>query len=86
LQDPSNGNAHNACDYYYATGLTEADPADWVLAYGDPADHGGEGANIVYLDAHVEFVKEPQFSKVIQEFQEAYQQARGQPPTIIPPH
>jgi prepilin-type processing-associated H-X9-DG protein len=86
LQNPSNDNAHNACDYYYVTGLTEADPADWVLAYGDPADHAGEGANIVFLDAHVEFVKEPQFSKVIQEFQEAYRQARGQPPTIIPPH
>jgi len=43
----------------YVTGLTENDPTDWILAYGDPNWIKGQGANALYLDSHVEFVKKP---------------------------
>lgn len=74
-----------ACDYYYVTGLTADDPDDWIVAYADPTYAKGKGANILYCDRHVTFVAEPRFSQKLQRFKAAYEQARGTPPTIIPP-
>jgi prepilin-type processing-associated H-X9-DG protein len=75
-----------ACDYYYVTGLTNNDPDDWILAYADQAYINGQGANLLYLDGHVDFVREPGFTQELDRFKTAYERARGIPPVIIPPH
>jgi prepilin-type processing-associated H-X9-DG protein len=75
-----------ACDYYYVTGLTNNDPDDWILAYADPAYMKGQGANILYLDGHVDFIREPGLTQELDRFKTAYEGARGIPPVIIPPH
>lgn len=85
LTDPSSANLPPRCDYYYVVGLTSDDPADWIVAYCDPANHGGEGANILYVNGRVEFVKEPGFTQEIEGFQANYEKSRGQPPSIAPP-
>ncbi len=83
--NPLSGNSPPACDYFYVTGLTEDDAPNWIVAYSDPAHHDDEGASILYLDGHVNFVKEPGFSQEIQAFEQAYEADRGEPPVVIPP-
>ncbi len=75
-----------ACDYYYVTGLRDDDPGDWILAFTDLGYTKSEGANVLYLDNHVEYVREPKFSQELKRFKAAYETARGTPPVIIPPH
>ena len=63
LQCPSEPNPSEAVfDYIYVPGLNARAPVDWIIAYEDPANHGGEGGNVLYIDSHVEFLKEPEFS------------------------
>jgi prepilin-type processing-associated H-X9-DG protein len=85
LVNPSSGHAPPTCDYYYVTGLTSEDRPDWIIAYSDPQYHAGEGANILYLDGHVSFEKEPTFTQQIDGFKAAYQKSRGKPPVVISP-
>ncbi len=83
---PWSGHEEPACDYFYVTGLAVRDPPNWTIAFDDPACTKGEGANVLYLDGHVEYVREPKSSQEIQRFKAAYEKARGTPPVIIPPH
>ncbi len=88
LISPSSGHVPPACDYfyvYYAALLDSEREPDWILAYSDPAHHAGEGGNILYIDGHVEFVLEPDFTQQIESFSASYQSKQGRPPTIIPP-
>lgn len=85
LLDPMSGNRAPTCDYFYVTGLTRADPADWIVAYGNPGYHGDEGAAILLMDGHAEFVEEPEFGRLIDAFKDEYEKVRGAPPVIIPP-
>jgi prepilin-type processing-associated H-X9-DG protein len=89
LNVPDRQSPHVAeCDYYYvsyATSPDEESDRNWILAYADPAHHAGEGANIMYIDGHVEFVREPHFTQQIESFSASYQSKHGRPPTIIPP-
>ena len=63
LQCPSEPNPSQAVfDYVYVPGLDTRAPVDWIIVYEDPANHGGEGGNVLYIDSHVEFLKEPEFS------------------------
>lgn len=91
LQDPAEPDANNACDYWFVSygdvALSPDDvPSDWVIAYSDPAYHGGEGANILFIDGHVEFVREPEFSKRIKQFKRQFEEKAGAPPVIVEPH
>lgn len=86
LLSPPSKHMQPACDYYYVTGLTDNDPDDWMVAYGEPAYMKGAGANILYLDGHVEFIPEPRFTQEIDRFKRAYERARATPPVVIPPH
>ncbi len=86
LLSPLSRHVEPACDYSYVTGLTKRDPANWIIAFADPAYRDGDGANVLYLDGHVEYVKEPKFSQELQRFKAAYEKTRGTPPVIIPPH
>jgi len=86
LVSPLSRHQEPSCDYYYVTGLTRRDPADWIIAFGDPVYTQGKGASILYLDGHVQYAKEPQFSQELKRFKAAYETASGAPPVIIPPH
>jgi hypothetical protein len=86
LRHPSSAPGPAFTDFSYVSGLRKDDPNDWIVVYSDPAFHWNEGAHIARLDGTVQFVKEPQFTKEIEQFKEAYEQARGAPPTIIAPH
>jgi hypothetical protein len=81
------GHAEPACDYSYVE-YAGADAAqvkgDWFALYSDPQLYRGEGGFVLFLDSHVEFVKEPEFSRRLAQFQLDYRQALGKPPTIIP--
>jgi prepilin-type processing-associated H-X9-DG protein len=85
LVDPSSGHMPPRCDYYYVAGLVSNDPVDWIIAYSDPANHGGAGANILYVDTRVAFEKEPRFTAEVNRFKAEYEKKRGQPPVIVPP-
>jgi competence protein ComGC len=85
---PSSGHVVPACDYFYVAGLTDKDPANWIVAFEDPADHHGEGANVLRLDGTVAFLKEAPnklFTQEVDRFKAAYEKARGRPPRIITP-
>ncbi len=85
LVDPSSGNTPPRCDYYYAAGLVGNDPVGWIIAYSDPANHNGEGANVLYVDTRVSFEKEPRLTQELDRFKAEYEKKRGQPPVIVPP-
>jgi prepilin-type processing-associated H-X9-DG protein len=88
LTNPSSGHVPPARDYsyvYYAALPDFEREPDWILAYGDPAHHAGEGANILYVDGRVEFVTEPRLTQQIENFSASYESQHGRPPTIIPP-
>ncbi|HUU84686.1 MAG TPA: DUF4190 domain-containing protein [Phycisphaerae bacterium] len=58
LQCPSESNPSELVfDYVYVPGLQATVPVDWILAYEDPANHNGEGGNVLYVDTHIEFLK-----------------------------
>jgi len=45
-------------DYVYlGAGKTNATPADEVVLYEDPTDHGRDGINALFGDGHVEFMR-----------------------------
>ncbi len=82
---PELRHAPPACDYYYVAGLTTDDPRDWIVGYEDPVHQRRQGANVLYRDGRVAYLKKPQFAQELQRFKVAYEQARGCPPTISPP-
>ncbi len=84
LTSPLDPNAR-AVSYSYVTGLTEDDQDDWIVAFANPAYSNGEGASMLFLDGHVEFVKEPNFTGFLDAFKKEYEAARGEPPVILPP-
>jgi hypothetical protein len=87
--NPNSGNAPPACDYYYVTGLRYDDPPTWFVAWEDPNQNAGEGANVLYRDGNVQFIKTQvkggRFEAQFQAFLDAYEQQRGAPPVILPP-
>ncbi|MFH1747094.1 MAG: DUF4190 domain-containing protein [Planctomycetota bacterium] len=86
LINPSSGNVIPACDYYYVVGpWNDEASTDWIVAYSDPVYHNGAGANILYIDGRVEFLKEPTFSTELKCFMEEYEKACGEPPVVIGP-
>lgn len=42
-----------AMSYVFVSGLTAADPADWIVAYDRPGNHGDEGVNVLYIGGNV---------------------------------
>ena len=63
FQCPSEGNEpESGSDFQYIAELNTRSPADWIVLYEDPANHNAEGGNFLYIDMHVEFIKEPAYS------------------------
>jgi competence protein ComGC len=90
LQNPSDPDATNTRDHYFVSygdvsAPLEDLPAHWVLAFSDPAYHNSEGANILFVNGDVEFVKEPEFTETIEAFKREFEAEFGKPPTIIEP-
>ena len=89
LQNPSQGDDNDPGDFFYVAYVADAyrvaDPATWIVAYGDPNDHNGEGASVLYFDGHVNFVRQPQFDQDLQRFLSAYEQRTGVRATVVPP-
>jgi prepilin-type processing-associated H-X9-DG protein len=90
LQNPSDPDVADAWDHYFVRYDAETDwdaefSSDWVIAYSDPAYHNDEGANILFVDGHVEFIKEPRFTETIDDFKREFEARFGTPPTIIEP-
>lgn len=78
FQCPSEGNGPEAgADFQYVAGLNSRDPRDWILLYEDAAHHNGEGGNLLYLDDHVEFRKEPAYSAELERVNRAMNESRG---------
>lgn len=91
LQSPTDPDEANACDFYfirYESGRIQPDAisSNWIVAYSDPAYHAGKGASILFVDGHVEFIREPEFSERIGQFKRAFEATCGAPPVIIEPH
>jgi hypothetical protein len=56
------------CSYVYlGAGFSSSTPSNAVLAYEDPANHDGNGANLLYKDLHAEWRTGPDLQTVIQE-------------------
>jgi len=90
LQNPGDPDATNVCDYYFVSYAALSLPAsavrsDWVVAFSDPAYYNGEGAIILFIDGHVEFIREPKFTETIDKFKREFEAKFGEPPTIIEP-
>jgi type II secretory pathway pseudopilin PulG len=88
LINPNSGREPPACDYYYVTGLREDDPPDWMVAWEDPNQNGGEGACVLHVVGNVSYERTQsqggQFEAKLRGFLKAYEAARGKPPVILP--
>ncbi len=63
FQCPSEGiDPEAGSDFQYIAGLNPRSPGDWIVLCEDPANHNGEGGNLLYVDMHVEFIKEPAYN------------------------
>jgi prepilin-type processing-associated H-X9-DG protein len=51
--------------YYYVPGHQTALASNQVLVYEDPANHGGQGGNVLFVDSHVEFINAPKYQALI---------------------
>jgi hypothetical protein len=75
LQCPSDPNVNPAViDYIYippVPGFAASAQADWIIAYEDPANHQGEGGNVLYADMHVEFLKTESLKKELDRIRRA---------------
>ena len=81
----------NTCDYYFVcyfsvSGSANDVPSDWIFAFSDPAHHNEEGANILFVDGFVEFVREPKFTETIEAFGREYEAKFGEAPEILEPY
>ncbi len=51
------------CSYGWVAGLGTDSPGDFILAFDKSPDHHGGGRNVLFVDGHVEFMKEDEFQK-----------------------
>ncbi|HUU97118.1 MAG TPA: hypothetical protein VM487_15375 [Phycisphaerae bacterium] len=72
-------------DYVYVTGLSPADPADWIIAYDHPANHPRRAFNVLYVSGEVKHLYMDDFVGEFKRFRDAYIAARGELPKTIGP-
>jgi len=64
---------------YIAKQNIRSDPRN-VLVYEDLSNHDGEGGNVLFVDAHVEFLKPPRYQQVIRDTYQRLQREAEMPP------
>jgi len=70
-------------DYLYVSGLSREDPWNWILAYDRPTNHEDGDCCVLYVGGEVKHFPGAEFARELERFREAYERARGQPPTIV---
>ncbi len=85
LQCPfaSSAAASSRIDYVYVSGLRPGGPPDWILAYDRPTNHEDGDCCVLYVGGEVKHFSAAEFARELERFREAYERARGQPPTIV---
>jgi len=85
MLNPGSEHSPPACDFYYVVGLTEEDPSDWITAFGDMRHHGDRGTVVARNDGCVMYLHKEEFTEELEWFKAAYEEARGEPTTVVPP-
>ena len=68
-QIANNGSPHCSYIYPYQAGWDEQMPSDVVILYEPLTNHSQDGVNVLFADAHVEFVRMPQAQALITQVQ-----------------
>ena len=68
--------------------MTSSSPADAILIYEKPGDHGGDGINVCFGDGHVEFLLMGNAVKLIKDQNKTVPDVAlpDVPPSDIPPN
>ncbi|MBN1492249.1 MAG: DUF4190 domain-containing protein [Phycisphaerae bacterium] len=61
----------DAANYVYIRGLTTAAPPGTPLIYEPIENHHNDGANILFTDLHVEFIKPPKLDEILAPYRNA---------------
>ena len=61
------------------------DPAQWIIAFGNPSDYDGWCGPVMRADGSVENVEEPRFTREMSAFIQLYEDTFCEPPTFIEP-
>ncbi|MDP6525252.1 MAG: DUF1559 domain-containing protein [Kiritimatiellia bacterium] len=65
-------------DYAYVVGLSETNAPNTIVMYCHPKNHGGDGANILFLDGHCEWFNSEGKTSGETSFEDMIRQAREQ--------
>ncbi len=76
--------AADGIDYAYVTGLRVTDSGETVLAYESVGQGENAGANVLFCDAHVEWMRGERLKKTLAEQEARMKKAGRQTGTVIP--
>lgn len=64
-----------ASSYEYVSGLDTKAEGDWIVVYEDPADHLGQGALVLFIDGHTEFLDAEKLDAELRRVQAAIEES-----------
>ena len=87
LQSPLDPDADNTCDYSYAPDIRiHGARRNWLLAWGNPAYTSNQGASVLYVDGHAEFLEQQEFDAVMERFLHEYMEKYDEALAVIDPY
>ena len=87
LQSPLDPDADNTCDYSYAPDIRiHGARRNWLLAWGDPAYTSNQGASVLYVDGHAEFLEQQEFDEAMERFLREYMEKYNEALAVIDPY
>jgi len=63
--------------YRWVPGLNVISPPDFIIMYDKSLEHHGNGRNVLFVDGHVEWMREEDFQKRLAEQKERMREGRG---------